>query len=220
MFITTEEYLLNSNSNPFATEACQFSTIIEFEPIIDSEGLIVFSESLLIGELPKGLELTENSESTQVISGIPVSLNSYHPIKNYIRKSIQGDLFSIPFKDVLRDDDITPMTLHDIINYPKIHKSGINYLSKGNKAYHIDGGGPLVDFEITSVKRYINSETAEVTEYSKTFKIKVKPSWNAKEFIMSYGSDNPLVNDDMEVLSPEEYLKWREENGHEYKSGC
>lgn len=61
----------------------------------------------------------------------------------------------------------------------------------------------------------------EESEVSKEFYIKIVPNIDPKSFIISYEeSNNNLVDDDMNSLTGQQYIDWRESQGHAFLSGC
>jgi hypothetical protein len=109
--------------------------------------------------------------------------------------------------------DIPDLTVGELKSLAEYHLSGINYGIIGIKAYYRDfpDGGSLSKFYFTIrlTTEYTDSDTmlTEIFETDKEFFIQIVPGNNPKAFLISYGNThNNLVNDDMELISPEDYI--------------
>lgn len=197
-------------------EGCEYLHFLDYTLDLNEE--VVLNFSITEGFLPFGLSL---DTLTGTISGYVdnMSNHSEYEVNNYILSdfaSLSGD--DIPFSDC------PDLTVYDIKNGP-LHISGQNYIVKGLKAYWKDGGGPLADihFTITLNTEYLDLLTGLITpsSISKDFFIKICTNNDPKEFIHLYGNThNNLKNDNMELVSPSEYISWRESQGHVFLSSC
>lgn len=213
-----------NSENPH--DGCLYEHQLLYTLDLPSETLVDFT--ITDGALPEGLVLDTLSG---FISGEVVPLDTYHPVKDYIRSDISSlDDSVILWDDAwLSLDDIgTPLTVGDLKALNVIHYTGKNYNIKGHIAYAKEfPSGDLTKFYFTVTLHSTYDNTAaggspnEDNYTSKEFYIQVIPGVAPKVFLINYGNDNNnLVDDDLNILTPEEYILWRESQGHVFLNEC
>lgn len=216
------EHLENEINTPNPRENCEYYKELDYELDLNEEEIDEFV--ITDGQLPLELEL---DSQTGEISGTAISPDDWDTkISKYVLDK---------YSDL--DDDDTPfpgspeLTWGELKSLDHLHLSGKNYAIIGIKAYYsdkideeveVDEDLPKFWFEVTLKTKYIDEDTGEEeNETSEWFYIEIVPNIDPEAFIKSYGDEhNNLKNDDMEVLSPEEYIEWRKSQGHTYPSGC
>jgi hypothetical protein len=214
------EDLQNEINTPHVRENCEYYKELDYTLNYNLEELI--NIEVTNGELPPDLELSELG----IISGIAISPNEWNEeIQNYIlaEYSDKPDDF-VPFEDA------PDLTIGLMKTMEEVHLTGQNYGLRGLKAYYKDNsnGGVLSQFkfEITLYTKWLDESIMPMPEWvfeetSKWFYIMIVPNNDPKTFIIDYGnSNNNLVNDNIEIISPIDYIEWRESQGHFFDSGC
>ncbi len=198
-------------------EGCAFSEEIKYIMYEDEEFISLDIEDA--SALPLGLVY-----GGFFVTGTPIPLDTYHEVKDYLISylSSQPDDY-VPFPDVseCKPPPKLPLLTVGVLkdNPDSGHYSGKDWSIKGHKAYSKDGN--IVSFEFTMVLTYLNLLTSSEEEYKRNFIVYVVPNIDPKVFIHLYGDSNEnLVNDDREIVSPEEYITWRESQGHVFKRDC
>ena len=215
--LDSDEHLLNEINTPNPRESCDFVCQIEYT--LDLMGEEVESFDITNGQLPNNLVL---NALTGEVSGFVLSPDAWgSEISDYLLQIYANmDDNETPFPD------IPDLTVGELKELEGMHLTGANYGIKGIKAYYRDNpnGGALSKFyfTVTLTTTYTDENTGltENGEVAKEFYIQIAPNADPKTFIISYGSDNNLVDDDMNVLTGQEYIDWRESQGHTFLSGC
>lgn len=210
------EHLENEINTPNPREYCDFEKQLQYTLDLNEEEIVEFR--VTDGQLPLELELNNN---TGFISGNATSPDDWKTeISNYLLEEYaEMEDWETPFPGSPN------LTIGELKKLDQLHISGKNYTIFGIKAYYRDDKEELAqfNFEITLETTYIDTETGVegTSTTSKWFYIQIVPNIDPEAFINSYGdTHNNLKNDDMEVLSPEEYIEWRKSQGHIYPSGC
>jgi hypothetical protein len=211
------------SANPH--ELCEYLHNIEYELDLPGEELVSFS--IVNGELPKGLVL----ESSGKIHGSPIPLDTYHEVRKYILKEIdKGDDY-IPYPRCYEtEDDIGNSEKKLTVGYLKSldgqHYSGRTWGTKGHLAYtRDDPGGEFTKFYFTidMYTTFLDEETGEILDNHNLREFWIQPIavWDPEVFCVVYGDSNKsLKNDDGEILTGEEYVKWRKSQGHIFLKKC
>lgn len=203
-----------STNGKQALELCSFTSqnLFVLFSITDSGTL-----TLTNGTLPQGLTFNET-----IISGTPTSLNSYHSVKDYVVNSISSLPDStIPFKDI---PDLTVQKIKN--SATQMDVGGNLYTLKGLKGYLKDNpsGGTLNRFIVEfSFQSNVLNELGELPLPIKyEGYVQVNPNYSPRGFVTDYGTANPILkNDNMEILTPQEYINWRlSQNQNWFLQGC
>ena len=238
IFLDNEGQLPSEIYSENPHELCEYYHELLYELDLNEEELIQFSISS--GKLPKGISLSPEG----IIKGSPLPLDGYHPIKNYVLKEFASKSPNdIPFPDCYKSIDnpnnLEPLTVKDILEMKTHHYSGRTWGIKGHLAYSIDNpGGEKTKFYFTvELKtKYIVAEPPEgeentdpngepgdeiITNNYREFYIQPIAVWDPEAFAVAYGdSTKSLKNDKKEVLTGEEYVQWRESQGHKFAKKC
>ena len=164
--------------------------------------------SIEIDNLPPGLVFRRG-----IICGNMKFLNTWHPVKDYIAKSIDGlDDNVIPFPDCyVSIQDHTPLT----VKYLKDHRFEMHYTARnvtlfGAKAYVLDGNQIFH-------KILIKAKTKE-NYYEIPIDMQIGPLFSPKLYVLEYGKIVQLSSSEGK-LSPSKYIVSREKEGHRFASG-
>jgi hypothetical protein len=208
---------LNSKEN------CPFIDRIKYE--LDGDETFVSIEKIS-GQYPTGITdsgiVTTDGEFL-VIQGIPIPLDTYHEVGNYVCNLLTSNLDDyIPYSDVYEQienrEDLEPMTIGFLKESEPGHYSGRDYGTKGHLAYTMDGN--IVEFSFTVRLTY---EDITMTELfiEKEFFIKTIINIEPQVFLINYGDANQtLKHDNGEILTPEEYITWRNLQGYDLLGHC
>lgn len=150
-------------------ELCDYLHNIQWELNFSGEEFVHLIK--IDGDFPKGIYLTDDTSG--IISGNLVPLDSYHEVRNYVLKKLKnmGDS-GIPYPNCYKSIDdpnnLEPLTVKDILEIDGHHYSGRTWGSKGHLAYTSDEpSGDLTKFFFTlELKTKIPDLTIELNDVS------------------------------------------------------
>lgn len=217
--LNDSECLANEINTSNPRENCDFLCSLDYTLNLYNEEVTSFS--IVAGELPQDVELNSSSGT---LSGNVISPDDWD---TDISKYILNAYAILPDSDC-PFDDIPELTVGELKSLDGLHVSGVNYGITGIKAYYRDNfsGGPLSQFNFTiRLTTTYEDELLLGVKYTSTvdkdFYIMVVPNTDPESFLLSYGeANNNFVNDDNQLLTPQEYIDWRKSQGHTFPSGC
>lgn len=157
--------------------------------------------------------------------------------------------YSDVYEQIENLEDLELMTIGflknitDVGEFSRGHYSGRDYGTKGHLAYVMDGyyideltmgeesisigeeslvigSDPIIQFNFVVRLTYLDYSMTERT-LDKEFYVKTIINIDPEVFLINYGNENhSLRHDNGEILTPEEYIAWRNSQGHEFLKDC